>query len=83
MVDEASLLSCELTVEIDAALRIAKENPNEWFGGIMIMFSEDFYQYPPVAGTALLFHIMQDKQMKKYVNNDMPRVWLTLVEWVT
>lgn len=51
--DEASLLSCELIAEIDAALRFAKKIPDEWFGGIMIISAGNFYQYQPVAGTAL------------------------------
>jgi hypothetical protein len=53
MIDECSLLSAELLSEIDAALRFAKENPNEWFGGITVIFAGDFYQYPPVCATAL------------------------------
>ena len=53
LIDEASLLSAELLSEIDSALRYAKEKPNDWFGGINVIFSGDFYQYPPVAGTAL------------------------------
>ena len=53
MIDEFSLLSAELLSEIDAALRFAKETPNEWFGGIMVIFAGDFYQYPPVCATPL------------------------------
>ena len=53
MIDECSLLSAELLSEIDAALRFAKETPNEWFGGIMVIFAGDFYQYPPVCATPL------------------------------
>ena len=53
MIDECSLLSAELLSEIDATLRFAKETPNEWFGGIMVIFAGDFYQYPPVCATPL------------------------------
>jgi hypothetical protein len=53
MIDECSLLSAELLSEIDAALRFAKENPEEWFGGVTVIFAGDFYQYPPVCATPL------------------------------
>ena len=53
MIDECSLLSAELLSQIDAALRFAKEKPDEWFGGIIVIFAGDFYQYPPVCATPL------------------------------
>jgi PIF1-like helicase len=53
LIDEISLVSQELLSEIDHALCFAKENPDEWFGGINVIFSGDFYQYPPVQGTPL------------------------------
>ncbi|KAG2746801.1 hypothetical protein P692DRAFT_20642764, partial [Suillus brevipes Sb2] len=53
LIDETSLLSLQLLAEIDHALRYAKERPNLWFGGIVVIFSGDFYQYPPVGGSAL------------------------------
>jgi len=53
MLDECSLLSVELISEVDAALRYAKEKPNDWFGGVMVIFAGDLYQYPPVGGTPL------------------------------
>jgi hypothetical protein len=53
MLDECSLLSAELIAEVDAALRFAKEKPNEWFGGVTVIFAGDLYQYPPVGGTPL------------------------------
>jgi PIF1-like helicase len=52
MIDEVSLLSQEILAEIDHALRYAKGN-NLFFGGIIIIFAGDFYQYPPVGGTPL------------------------------
>jgi hypothetical protein len=58
LVDEASLLSAQLLCEIDHALRYAKERPNEWFGGVTMIFAGDFYQYPPVVGTALYTPIL-------------------------
>jgi hypothetical protein len=52
-IDEMSLLGAQLLCQIDHALRFAKENPNEWFGGINVIFAGDFYQYPPVGSTPL------------------------------
>jgi hypothetical protein len=51
--DEASLLSAQLLCEIDYTLRYVKENFDECFGGLSIIFAGDFYQYPPVMSTAL------------------------------
>ncbi|KAI6025291.1 DNA helicase Pif1 like protein, partial [Pisolithus microcarpus] len=53
LLDEASLLSLELIADIDHALRFAKEKPDLWFGGMVIIFSGDFFQYPPVGGSPL------------------------------
>ena len=52
-VDEYSLIGAQLLCELDHALRFAKENTDEWFGGINIIFAGDFYQYPPVGSTPL------------------------------
>ena len=52
-VDEYSLIGAQLLSQVDHALRFAKENTNEWFGGINIIFAGDFYQYPPVGSTPL------------------------------
>ncbi|KAJ3554886.1 hypothetical protein NP233_g12332 [Leucocoprinus birnbaumii] len=43
----------QLLCDIDHALRYAKEQPEEWFGGITIIFAGDFYQYPPVGASPL------------------------------
>ena len=51
--DEYSLIGAQLLCQIDHALRFAKENMSEWFGGINIIFAGDFYQYPPVGSTPL------------------------------
>ena len=48
-----NLFLTELLSQIDAALRFAKEKPNDWFGGIIVIFAGDFYQYPPVCATPL------------------------------
>jgi hypothetical protein len=53
LVDETSLLGLQLLAQLDHALRVAKERPDLWFGGIALILSGDFYQYAPVGGTAL------------------------------
>lgn len=53
LLDEASLTGLELLADIDHSLRFAKEKPKLWFGGVAIIFSGDFFQYPPVGGTPL------------------------------
>lgn len=53
LVDEVSLASAQLLCDIDHALRFAKENSNDWFGGITVIFAGDFFQYPPIGGTPL------------------------------
>ena len=52
MCDEVSLLSLQLLAEMDHALQYALGN-NEFFGGIIVIFAGDFYQFPPVFGSPL------------------------------
>jgi hypothetical protein len=52
-IDEISLVSLQLIGEVDHALRYATERPDEWFGGITVIFAGDFFQYPPIGGTPL------------------------------
>ena len=51
---------CQLLCQIDHALCFAKEKPNEWFGGINMIFAGDFYQYP-LVGNTLLYTLIQSK----------------------
>ncbi len=51
-IDEVSMVSCELLLEISEALMVAKENDTP-FGGVNIVFAGDFCQLPPVGGTRL------------------------------
>jgi len=53
LIDEVSLLSLQLLAQIDHALWYAKERPDQWFGGVHIIFAGDFYQFPPVGGSPL------------------------------
>lgn len=63
LIDEVSLLSLINLADIDHALRMAKEKPNEWFGGIIVIFSGDFCQYPPVAGNALYSCMRSNREL--------------------
>ncbi len=53
LIDEVSMVSLSLLGEIDHALRYVKEKRDAWFGGVIMIFSGDLYQYPPVGGAAL------------------------------
>jgi len=53
LVDEIGSVGQQLLSEIDHALRIAKERPNDWFGGMIVIFAGDFHQHAPVSDTAL------------------------------
>ena len=61
LIDECSLLSQQILCEMDHALRYAKEIYDVPFGGIHCIISGDFYQYPPVGGTALYIPISSSK----------------------
>ncbi len=63
LIDEVSMVSLALLGEIDHALRYVKEKSDEWFGGVMMIFSGDFYQYPPVGGAALYSGIRPRKNV--------------------
>ena len=51
-IDEVSMIGCELLVDINDALIIAKES-NEPFGNMSIIFAGDFCQLLPVRNTRL------------------------------
>ena len=52
LIDEIGSIGQQLLSDIDQALRMAKERPDMWFGGIII-FAGDFHQHDPVSETAL------------------------------
>jgi hypothetical protein len=60
LVDEVLLVGLQLLAKINHALRFTKERPDKWFGGIVVIFSGDFYQFPPVGGESTIhtnFHV--------------------------
>jgi len=54
------MVSAELLCELDTALRYVKEK-EDWFGGINIIFSGDFYQHQPVKARALYVPVRSQK----------------------
>lgn len=52
LIDEVSMISCNLLVQIHEALCEAKEN-SALFGGVNIVFAGDFAQLPPVGQRGL------------------------------
>jgi len=72
LVDETSLLGLQLLAQLDHALHVAKERPDLWFGGITLILSGDFFQYPPVGGSALYIPISRyagqtDDEIQKHL----------------
>jgi hypothetical protein len=65
IIDEVSLLGQQLLAEIDHALRYAKNN-NEYFGGVIIIFTGDFFQFPPVYQTPLYTPVNQFDRASDY-----------------
>jgi ATP-dependent exoDNAse (exonuclease V) alpha subunit len=55
LIDEVSMVSQQLLAEIDYSLRYAKENKQEWFGGMNIIFAGDFCQFPPRGWFSFIF----------------------------
>lgn len=72
LIDEVSMVSLNLLGDIDHALRYVKEKQDQWFGGILVIFSGDLYQYPPVGAPPLYSSIspnasMSDKELQKRI----------------
>lgn len=80
LIDEVSMVSLKLLCELDHALRYAKEAHGEWFGGINIIFSGDFYQYSPVGGSPLYTPVTKRMtQSDDEIKNRLGRIaWKTV-----
>jgi len=53
VIDEFSLLAEDKLAQVDAACRSAKQNWDDWFGGMSAVLCGDMCQYPPVQGSPL------------------------------
>ena len=51
--DEIGAVGAQLLSELDHALCVAKERPDVWFGGMIIIFAGDSHQHAPVSDTPL------------------------------
>ena len=57
LIDEVSMVGQDLFCKLDAVLRFVLEKPEEWFGGVNIIVSGDFYQHSPVKARPLYMPI--------------------------
>ena len=48
VIDEVSMVRCDILDEIDVVLRYARRRPYEKFGGVQVLFIGDMLQLPPV-----------------------------------
>lgn len=48
IIDEVSMVRCDLLDAIDTVLRFVRKRPLERFGGVQVLFIGDLYQLPPV-----------------------------------
>ncbi|KAE8246482.1 hypothetical protein A4X13_0g5770 [Tilletia indica] len=51
--DEVSMTSAEMLADMDQALRVGKQNLDEVFGGVHVLFAGDLCQLPPVGAAPL------------------------------
>jgi len=49
IIDEVSMLRCDMLDAIDTVLRYVRRNQREPFGGVQMLFIGDLYQLPPVV----------------------------------
>lgn len=49
VIDEVSMVRCDLLDAIDTVLRFVRKRQNEPFGGVQVLFIGDLYQLPPVT----------------------------------
>ena len=53
IIDEVSMLSRAVLEKLDRVARIVRGRPDNFFGGLQVIFSGDFCQLPPVSRDAL------------------------------
>ncbi len=49
VIDEISMVRCDVLDAVDAVLRHIRQRPNERFGGVQLLFIGDMLQLPPVV----------------------------------
>lgn len=51
IIDEVSMVRCDMLDAMDAILRHFRKRPHDPFGGVQVLYIGDLYQLPPVAKT--------------------------------
>ncbi|KAK0431161.1 hypothetical protein EV421DRAFT_1912130 [Armillaria borealis] len=59
VIDEVSLLQQELLPDVEAGCRYGKDLTQWWFGRMMVIFTGDLYQFPPIKGSAVYSRIKE------------------------
>ena len=73
LIDECSMMSAQMLVQIDKALRRFRRCDDFPFGGIpVVLLSGDFLQFPPIGGSSLL-HDPVEKRKTQQENGDLTR----------
>ncbi|MEK6783223.1 MAG: helix-turn-helix domain-containing protein [Bacteroidota bacterium] len=49
IIDEVSMVRCDMLDAMDAVLRFFRKTPDKPFGGVQVLFIGDLFQLPPVA----------------------------------
>jgi DNA replication protein DnaC len=72
LIDEMSMISTTLLSSIDDQLRLHRPHMSDVpFGGIAVILAGDFFQLPPVGGTALYSSTLPKKMSKKANHNSI------------
>ncbi len=58
IIDEVSMVRCDMLDAVDAILRVVRKNQKP-FGGVQVLFIGDLFQLSPVAGTKE-WHLLKD-----------------------
>ncbi|KAK0431620.1 hypothetical protein EV421DRAFT_1742971 [Armillaria borealis] len=59
VIDEVSLLQQEWLLDVKAGCHYGKDLTQWWFSGMMVIFTGDLYQFPPVKGSAVYSRIKE------------------------
>ncbi|MFN8249576.1 MAG: helix-turn-helix domain-containing protein [Ferruginibacter sp.] len=49
VIDEISMVRCDVLDAVDAVLRHVRNNPGKAFGGVQVLYIGDLYQLPPIV----------------------------------
>lgn len=79
IIDEVSMVRCDMFDFIDRLMRFAKER-DEPFGGAQVIIVGDFYQLPPVAKTEDLVQLKQAGYASPFVFSSKVFETFTMVE---